>query len=203
MEHNGARLSPIPPPNTDDPEDVAWALSTAKAMYARGERTDALTWLRRAAEAASEGDIDDRALELAKATAELASEIAPTPSSAPVPLPSAPAAMASSLPTPDYNPLLPNPLLSLGADGNTGEGDSPQHEAAAAVPTPAVVPSRGSVRPQPAQAIRVVVWRDADGVRIAPQGTRVATSSGEAMLVALDPSADLAGWLSDGMKPES
>jgi hypothetical protein len=59
------------------------------------------------------------------------------------------------------------------------------------------------VRPQPAQAIRVVVWRDADGVRIAPQGTRVATSSGEAMLVALDPSADLAGWLSDGMKPES
>jgi hypothetical protein len=172
-------------------------------MYARGERTDALTWLRRAAEAASEGDLDDRALELAKATAELASEIAPTPSSAPAPLPAAPAAMASSLPTPDFNPLLPNPLLSPGAGGDTGEGDSPQHVAAAAVETPAVVPSRGSVRPQPAQAIRVVVWRDADGVRIAPQGTRVATSSGEAMLVALDPSADLAGWLSDGMKSES
>jgi hypothetical protein len=46
-----------------------------------------------------------------------------------------------------------------------------------------------------AQAVRVVVWRAADGVHVAPQGTRVAAISVDAMLVALDPTADLAAWL--------
>jgi hypothetical protein len=46
------------------------------------------------------------------------------------------------------------------------------------------------------QALRVVVWRGPDGVRIAPQGTRVTAISFDALLVALDPSTDLATWLS-------
>ena len=49
---------------------------------------------------------------------------------------------------------------------------------------------------RPSQAIRVVVWRAADGVHVAPHGTRVAAISVDAVLVALDPSADLAAWLS-------
>jgi hypothetical protein len=48
---------------------------------------------------------------------------------------------------------------------------------------------------QSSQAIRVVVWRSADGVHVAPFGTQVNAISVEAMLVALDPSADLAAWL--------
>jgi hypothetical protein len=48
---------------------------------------------------------------------------------------------------------------------------------------------------QASQAIRVVVWRTPDGVRVAPAGTTVNAISVEAMLVALDPSADLAAWL--------
>jgi hypothetical protein len=48
---------------------------------------------------------------------------------------------------------------------------------------------------RPAQAVRVVVWRAADGVHLAPQGTRVAAISVDAILVALDPSTDLAAWL--------
>src|SRR5215469_8532735 len=69
---------PIPPASKGDTEDVAWALSTAEAMYARGDRRDALKWLRRAAEAASEAQADDRALELAKAAASLAIIVGPS-----------------------------------------------------------------------------------------------------------------------------
>ncbi len=46
------------------------------------------------------------------------------------------------------------------------------------------------------QAVRVVVWRGPDGVRVAPYGTTVNAIGVDAMLVALDPNADLATWLS-------
>jgi hypothetical protein len=46
------------------------------------------------------------------------------------------------------------------------------------------------------QAVRVVVWRGPDGVHVAPYGTTVTAISVEAVLVALDPSADLTSWLS-------
>jgi hypothetical protein len=47
------------------------------------------------------------------------------------------------------------------------------------------------------QAIRVVVWRDAQGVHIAPAGTVVTALTIDAVLVALDPTADLTAWLSE------
>jgi hypothetical protein len=47
------------------------------------------------------------------------------------------------------------------------------------------------------QAVRVVVWRGADGVHVAPAGTQVTAIGVEAVLVALDPVADLAAWLSN------
>jgi hypothetical protein len=47
------------------------------------------------------------------------------------------------------------------------------------------------------QAVRVVVWRGADGVHVAPAGTQVAAIGVEAILVAMDPVADLAAWLSN------
>jgi hypothetical protein len=46
------------------------------------------------------------------------------------------------------------------------------------------------------QALRVIVWRAPDGVHVAPQGTHVSAIAIDAVLVALDPSADLAAWLS-------
>ncbi len=65
-------LSLIPKPHSDDPEDVAWALSTAEALWKRGEYHDAVNWIRKAATAASEVEADTRVIELAKAAAELA-----------------------------------------------------------------------------------------------------------------------------------
>src|SRR5262245_36454255 len=64
-------LPQVPEPKPEDPEDVSWALSTAEAMWARGDHAEGIKWVRRAAEAASEADNDGRALELAKAAADL------------------------------------------------------------------------------------------------------------------------------------
>ena len=62
----------IPPALDTDFEDVAWALRTASTLWARHELEDALTWLRRAAQAAGEAEDDDRALSLARRAAEVA-----------------------------------------------------------------------------------------------------------------------------------
>jgi hypothetical protein len=61
----------IPPAKNTDAEDVAWGLQTAETLWKRGERIDALVWLRRAAQAAGDANDDDRALELARFAAEL------------------------------------------------------------------------------------------------------------------------------------
>src|SRR5512143_2787266 len=100
--------TPIPQVREDDPEDVSWALSTAATQYARGDRVEALKWLRRAAEAASEAEKDMRALELAKAAAELTTPSMPPPSQAAPPItPKAPAVAAVPPPTPSRPPPLP------------------------------------------------------------------------------------------------
>jgi hypothetical protein len=66
-------------------------------------------------------------------------------------------------------------------------------------PVPADPPSTPVTVEDPSirssQAVRVVVWRTADGVHIAPHGTRVSAITVDAVLVALDPAADLTAWL--------
>jgi hypothetical protein len=96
-----ASKNPSPQPTKEDHEDVSWALSTAEATWNRGDRADALKWLRRAAESASEAEQDDRALQLAKAAAELASQLEATPSVPPKP--------ASMMPPPITRPPMSAP----------------------------------------------------------------------------------------------
>jgi hypothetical protein len=69
-------LPQVPEAKPDDPEDVSWSLSTAEAMWARGDHLEGIKWVRKAAEAASEVEDDERALELAKAASELATIVA-------------------------------------------------------------------------------------------------------------------------------
>ncbi|MDB4942893.1 MAG: Translation initiation factor 2 [Labilithrix sp.] len=69
-------LPQVPEARPDDPEDVSWALSTAEAMWARGDHLEGIKWVRKAAEAASEVEADQRALDLAKAASELTSLVA-------------------------------------------------------------------------------------------------------------------------------
>ena len=105
-------LPEIPEAKPDDLEDVSWALSTAEAMWARGDHADGIKWVRRAAEAASEVENDVRALELAKAAADLTNlvarkasrgsidleEIDPISEKAPPPIPTRAPAIPKSVP---------------------------------------------------------------------------------------------------------
>ena len=80
MIYRGASQLPvmleIPEAKNTDAEDVVWGLQTADTLWKRGERIDALVWLRRAAQAAGDANDDDRALELARFAAELTEEMA-------------------------------------------------------------------------------------------------------------------------------
>lgn len=133
MAQTSAGTGPIPPAKKDDSEDVAWALSTAEAMFARGDRGDALKWLRRAAEAASEAQADDRALELAKAAADLTTQIGNVPMTAPPPPPPPP--RATSHPPPPLPSRPPPPATP-------SRPALPPQATPSRPPPPAATPSR-------------------------------------------------------------
>lgn len=81
---------------SSDSDDIRWALETASAMWTKGDYPEALRWIRRAAETASEEGHDVRAVELAKAAADLRarfgsrSEPPPAVQIAPPPVPATP-----------------------------------------------------------------------------------------------------------------
>ncbi len=71
--------------------------------------------------------------------------------------------------------------------------------APAPLPLPAARPPQSTVHDpeiQTSQAVRVVVWRDANGVHVAPAGTVVSSITIDAVLVVLEEGADLTAWLS-------
>jgi hypothetical protein len=89
--------SDLPEVEPRDPEPVAVAIETARALFRTGERLDALRWLRRAAERAEESGDDLRAVHLARSAADLSTalqSVQPPAPTAPVPPP--PAALPSS-----------------------------------------------------------------------------------------------------------
>lgn len=61
----------LPTPRPSDDEDVVWGLSTASALWTRGERRDAIVWLRRAIDAATGAGQSERASELDAAVSAL------------------------------------------------------------------------------------------------------------------------------------
>ena len=99
----------IPEAKNTDAEDVVWGLQTADTLWKRGERIDALVWLRRAAQAAGDANDDDRALELARFAAELTEEMAREIEDQPLPE------------DPESNPVL-LPAVDDEADGVAHEG---------------------------------------------------------------------------------
>jgi hypothetical protein len=75
----GHEISLLPDALPEDVEDVAWALQTATALWNRGERKEALVWLRRAADAASAAGNQARAEALKKNAADLDHWLIPSP----------------------------------------------------------------------------------------------------------------------------
>lgn len=110
----------FPAPEAGDPEDVAWNLQTGGTMWARGENHEAVRWLRRAAEAASDAGSDMRAVTLARAAADLTAALELPPSIMPPPVaPAAPAAPVTPAPTPVAVRPAPPPVHSLSPDEAT------------------------------------------------------------------------------------
>ena len=133
---------PIPPPRDDDNEDVHWALSTANALWGRGERGEALKWLRRAAEQASDANADTRALELFKAAAEVATKL----SVAPPPPAEQPGASAPppALPAAQQGASAPSPPAYAGQGGSA---PPPPAYAGQSASTPPAQDRSGSAAP--------------------------------------------------------
>ena len=105
-----AESSPFPVPEDADTEDIAWALETAGALWARGDAREAIRWIRRAAESASDNGLDMRAVELARNAADLATELQIPPSIPPPPMEEAPAG------------TIPDPTAVSPVDANTRRG---------------------------------------------------------------------------------
>src|SRR6266536_3606630 len=84
----------FPPAYETDPEDVAWGLTTGAALWKQGERYDAIVWLKRAVDAATEAGAAARADELNRAATDLIASLS-APSAA-APLAPAPAAKSGS-----------------------------------------------------------------------------------------------------------
>jgi len=74
----------IPTPERNDPEPVRSSLALAHADFERGEVREALKHLRRAAECADDAGSDLRAVALARAAADLATEVGPSLTPPPV-----------------------------------------------------------------------------------------------------------------------
>jgi hypothetical protein len=96
----------FPSPLGADTDTVITALETAAVFHAKGDGREAMRWLRRAAESASDAGDDTRALSLSRIAADLQEELNAVPSRAatPPPLPSAPSA-----PAPESRPQLSYP----------------------------------------------------------------------------------------------
>jgi hypothetical protein len=78
-------MSDLPQAETADPDGVQVALRAAHTLWSRGDTTESLKWLRKAAESASDEGADVRSLQLAKAAAELRARLFRPSESRPVP----------------------------------------------------------------------------------------------------------------------
>ena len=107
-------LADLPEVEATDPEPVAVAVETARALFKTGEQLEALRWLRRAAERAEESGDDLRALNLARSAADLSTalqSVPPSPSPASVPPP--PPVAAPLVAPPPAPPPPPPPRASV------------------------------------------------------------------------------------------
>jgi len=142
-------LPDLPEVEPLDPEAVAVAIETARALFRTGEQLDALRWLRRAAERAEESGDDVRALNLARAAADLSTALQSVPAPPASVLPPAPRA---SVPPP---PAPPPPAPPPPARASVPPPAAPPPPARASVPPPAAPPPAPLPTPLPPTPRRV------------------------------------------------
>jgi hypothetical protein len=129
----------LPESQPGDDEDVVWGLSTAAALWARGEHGDAIVWVRRAAEAAAGAGQEARAGELIAGALRL--EHAAAQHQAAAMPPPASRATAETLP---QDLLMPEPEPSPAEEGALALEP--------AIPPPPAAPRSQTVAPAPRAA---------------------------------------------------
>jgi hypothetical protein len=181
---------------SDDPKTVVMALETGKNEWNRGDLHEAVRWIRRAADAAEAAGNDMRALSLARMAADLKSSLE-LPATI-VPPRDEGAALA---PFDDFNDktivdspvalFAQKPLAPVSDPDDTFESESESKPARATNAPPAVVPR---LRKRTALRVAVSAISASDGtlrVRILDESGDAAGGEAEALLVVLDPDAEL------------
>jgi hypothetical protein len=164
----------------EDSDEVVLALETGRALWGKGDLRDAVRWLRRAAEKAVRAGQNARAATLARAAAELGTQVG----AAPAPVVIAPA-----------TPPAPPPILELETpdlDGDFADKTIVDKPTDAQARQLMVAAARTKSR----QALRVAVELaspvgDVLTVRLLDESQKVPPGSHEALLVALVPGVDL------------
>lgn len=174
---------PIPEAMAEDPEDVVTALETAALFGARGDATEAVRWVRHAATSAGESGCDVRALDLARAAADLTppppSVAAPAPSlpeppvrsSVPASASVAPARASARPPVPPSSRPAPSVAPRSAASAPTTLRSERPRAATSVAPRSSQAP-RSSAAPQSSQAPRP--WPASERRSVVP---RAATAS--------------------------
>jgi hypothetical protein len=104
----------FPTPEDDDAEDVAWGLTTGAALWRQGERYDAIVWLKRAVEAATDAGAAIRADQLNRAATDLIASLA-VPPQAPKAAPSPPGKPPAPKPPPPRGSVASSPSVTRAA----------------------------------------------------------------------------------------
>lgn len=185
----------FPEAEPDDAEDVVVALTTAASLWVSGEQEAAIRWLRKAQESADAAGNDVRALELARAAADLAEHAGNEGDEAPESPGEKP--QLTKPPMPRGGPAARLEASERGADSNgsngagVDQGDGHSGEAGA-----------GDTSPGPVftQALRVCIKRSVrDGelfvARLLEDGV-VPEGYHEALVVLTNPDQDLLDKLS-------
>lgn len=203
----------LPEVEPQDPESVAVAIETARALFRTGDRLDALRWLRRAAERAEEAGDDLRAVNLARRAADLSTEL-----QASVPPPSRRDEAAALAPYDDFSDKTvvdaPTATALVRDALQSGVQITEMSESSLAPPRSITMPSPSSTpaavagvqqtlqaraeesKPLPRSAYRVSVSRDPERaggllVRPLPEGSAAPAGTEEAWLMTLDPNSKL------------
>lgn len=180
----------MPKAEAGDAAEVALALETARALWAKGQGLESVRWIQRAAENAESSGNDLRAVNLARAAADLRAEV--RVGSEP---PGSMNEAAALTPYDDFSEqtIVDSPATSL-ARQSLQSGVQIAEVATAPPQSPPVllVPHPAPSRVEHHQAVRVAVTTgDAVtrqlSVRVLSEGEPAPPGSTEALLVALDP----------------
>jgi hypothetical protein len=187
----------LPRAEAGDAAEVALALETARALWAKGQGLESVRWIQRAAENAESSGDDLRAVSLARAAADLRAEVG-VASEPPGSMNEA----AALTPYDDFTEqtIVDSPGTSL-ARQSLQSGVQIAEVPPAPPRAPVVLlspppPAAAPTRPAPHQAVRVALLNGDAGKRqlsvlVLGEGEAAPPGSTEAMLVSLDPSRKL------------